>query len=282
MDATQKFVGDVWSGKLVQKGAKWHRIPAINRHIAGKLGGGVRMLDPFLRRICEAGPLDRAISIGCGIAVTERQLVRMGGVRHFDLFDLSSDRLAATERQAAKDGIADRIALHNADAFCTTPSEVYDLVYWKSALHHMMDADAAVAWSWRALKPGGTFAMWDFVGPTRFQWSDVNLSRVNEFRASLPFEAKPIRRKTIEQMMKLDPSEAADSSNIVPAVTKYFPHAQIHYLGAAMVHIGFAGILDTILERPDAPEIFRRALAVDDELRSVGENHLACCVVQKG
>ena len=76
----------------------------------------------------------------------------------------------------------------------------YDLVYWDNSLHHMFNADAAVAWSRGVLRPGGWFLMTDFVGANRFRWSDETYALVDLIRGSLPdrcFAIRSIRRTGI-------------------------------------------------------------------------------------
>jgi hypothetical protein len=50
----------------------------------------------------------------------------------------------------------------------------------------MLDVEQAIAWSVASLVAGGLFAMDDFVGPSRFLWSDRMLDYASKFRAGLP------------------------------------------------------------------------------------------------
>jgi len=47
--------------------------------------------------------------------------------------------------------------------------EEIDFVHWNNALHHMLNFEKAVQWSYQILKVDGVFYMDDFVGPSRFQ-----------------------------------------------------------------------------------------------------------------
>jgi len=110
----------------------------------------------------------------------------------------------------------------------------------------MMDTVKAVRWSKQRIGKGGLFAMDDFIGPSRFQWTERALSFANDFRDSLPASlavnpntnkrAGRLGRPTIEGMIALDPSEAADSDSIMPALREFFPTAQIIRTGGAIYH----------------------------------------------
>jgi SAM-dependent methyltransferase len=274
---TQQQVSAVWNKKIGGKKLLWSHLPLVIRHAAKLLGHSYKpnskIVDPWLYLIAQLGPYNKAVSVGCGLAVNERKLLRRRVVKHFNLFDLAEDRLAVAATALEEAGLQASARLSAEDAFDKAPIEEYDLVFWKSSLHHMMSAHHAVEWSWRALRPGGVFAMWEFVGPTRFQWSDRNLEYVNEFRSTLPVELfrrsdgklapREISRPSIKSMLKSDPSEAADSSNIVPSVKAFFPEAHIAELGAAMCHIGFRNILDNLTTHPSAESIVRQFIIID-------------------
>ena len=51
----------------------------------------------------------------------------------------------------------------------------YDLVLAEGALHHFTPLHAVYDKIFRALKEGGYLVINDFVGPTRFQWTDRQL-----------------------------------------------------------------------------------------------------------
>jgi len=46
----------------------------------------------------------------------------------------------------------------------------------------MLDTPVAIAWRRSVLHPGGAFVMDDFVGETRWQWTDKSLGIMNEAR----------------------------------------------------------------------------------------------------
>jgi SAM-dependent methyltransferase len=265
---------------------RWWESPTINRHINAKVCGqpieGIHA--GFHRLISEAisGTAIQAISVGCGIGHKEMLLIQSGVVEHFDLYEISAERIKAGRDRAQKLGIDSKVSFHLGEAF-EVASDSYDLVYWNNSLHHMPDTAAAIQWSQSRLRPGGVFAMDEFVGPTRFQWSDINLEYADLFRRSIgpkflvhPQDASrkvsPVTRPTIERMMALDPSESADSSSIYPAFSKAFPEGKLIFTGGAIYHLALNDVLANLDE--DGLELVA-ALALDDALSALGTNHYA-------
>ncbi len=156
-------------------------------------------------------------------------MVRTNVVEQFELFELSAQRIELGRTNAKKSSAGNRMHFHLADAFETSFAYKFDLVYWNNSLHHMMDAEQALIWSRENLRPGGTIAMDDFTGPTRFQWTDANLEFASRAREALPDRllanpASPgtllprqIKRPDPIRLAQIDPSEAADSSGIMDA-----------------------------------------------------------------
>lgn len=149
-------------------------------------------------------------------------LVQAGIVAHFDLYELSENRVRIGVETVERLGLGNRITFRMADSLLNNHPEQYDLVCWNNALHHMMDVPTAVEWSWRVLRMGGLFALDDFIGATRFQWPDEQLGFIEQMRRTLP------------ERLLVDPSEAADSERTLPAVRKFFPEAEITLTGGIL------------------------------------------------
>lgn len=135
----------------------------------------------------------------------------------------------------------------------------FDLVVWSNALHHMMDVPGAVAWSRRILRPGGVLFIDDYVGPSRFQYSDETLEIVNRVRSTLPVnifratgseKAVPrlITRIKPEELMAVDPSEAADSERTLEAVRNIFPEANIIPISSSIFILAYQRIVHRLNE----------------------------------
>ncbi len=289
--SVNSLIGEVWDKKTRAssgKGQNWWQCREVYAHIGRKINGS--FID-FIGHQVGHRKFDRGVSVGCGTGTKEFRVLETDIVEHFDLFELSRERIAAGERQAAAKGLERRASFHHADAFASgIPDGSYDLVHWNNSLHHMLDVREALAWSRRVLAPGGVFVMDDFVGPSRFQWSPLNLELASSFRAQLPqrllrrasgegFMPRQIKRKTIQQMIDLDPSEAADSERILPSLKEVFPAVKVVLTGGAIYHLAMAGIYANLdLTSDEDGRILGFALLLDDAAIHAGESHYAVAV----
>ncbi len=284
-ELNRSAIAKSWNAKAKQRKRRtnYWQFPEIveqlNIKVCGEPLPGVS--HGIAKRLARMGPFERAVAVGCGTATKEKNLLHQGIVQRFDLYDLADERLAVARRLLADAGLDGRANLICGDPFLDTRHEIYDLVCWHSSLHHMPDAYAAVHWSREVLKPGGIFAMWEYTGPSRWQWSDRNLENVNAFRRALPSKIRPenltIERPTLAQMMERDPSEAADSSNIRPAVEATFPNVEMINLGGALYSFGLRGIWPKI-ELGDK-WFLNLALAFDQAM--IYDNLVTCAFARK-
>lgn len=239
-----------------------------------------------LRNIADKYPL--ALSVGCGNATKEMQLLESGLVEHFVCFELSAERIEAGRKIAKSKMLENRITFIRGDFLTSDRKEGgYDLVFWDNSLHHMLDAYEAVRVSYEILKAGGVFFCNDYIGESRFQWSDEKLEYVNAIRDTLDEEIFLVKgekfprhrkRPSKEKLMQSDPSEAADSDRILPAVKKYFPKAQITMLGG-VVHLL---LMDKMMGNiPEDSKLLKQLIEADDEAISRGMSNYAFILATK-
>ena len=127
------------------------------------------------------------------------------------------------------------------------PEGTYDFIVAKMSLHHFEDLDHLYGQIRRALKPGGVFMFNEYVGPTRFQWTPVQLEVANKVLNTLPDAFRhsacsgeqlvSICRPTIEEMIDMDPSEAVNSEQIIPLLPKYFEILEHKKYGGTLLHL---------------------------------------------
>jgi SAM-dependent methyltransferase len=287
-------IGSVWDKKTIDRSkyrGNWWHSKKIFEHIGRKINGS---FVAFIKHETKLRRFERGISVGCGTGTKELALLEAGIVERFDLFELSKERVAVGRKMAASKGLQDRMNFQVADAFARPwRSGAYDLVHWNNSLHHMMNSYEALQWSREVLQADGVMVMDDFVGPTRFQWSDLNLKVASDFRARLPkrllarpsgdgFMPTTIVRKSIQRMIDLDPSEAADSGNILRNLRTVFPQSTIVETGGALYHLALAGVYANIdYSNEDDVRILDLALMLDDLMIKLGETHYAVAVAHK-
>lgn len=276
---------------------RWWQSPPvlrfINELVAGKPSIGLH--DGFhelIARQSAGKPIIRAISVACGAGQKEMQLLRIGIVDHFDLYEVTESRIETGRKLAAEAGLSERACFHLADAFHANVRDDYDMVYWNNALHHMLDVEQAIDWSFDRLRDDGLFAMDDFVGPSRFQWLDRNLEIANRFLKCLPDRIfvhpddsnrellRQVRRPTIEAMIAADPTEAADSERIIPSLMKKRPEAQIILSGGGVYLLALSDRLanmDPLIDR----DLFELAFFFEHQLLKERISHYAIALARK-
>lgn len=171
------------------------------------------------------------------------------------------------------------------------PEIDYDLIYWNNSLHHMLDVDAALHWSLKHLQPGGILAMDDFVGPTRFQWTETNLLAATLARSLMTDSqlvhpgtgvqlSRQIERPNPRDLAYEDPTEAADSSSILPAISRYFPDAEVILTGGCIYHLALNDVIGH-LEAEEHSDFLQSMLELDNWLVRQGQTHYAVALARK-
>ncbi len=225
-------------------------------------------------------PIARSVSIGCGFGGLERDLSARGLVREVDAYDIAPSAIAEAKRQAQQAGLL-RVRYHVKDLEdIDLPPSSADVVFAHSSVHHVERLEALYAVVQRTLRPGGVFHLHEYVGPTRFQWTDAQLDLANAFLDSLPPRLRELpsgepkerlRRPTIEEMIAADPSEAVRSADLIGALSPYFDIIEHRPLGGALAHIALGGIAQNFdPAAPDDCAILQRLFATEDAAMAEG------------
>ena len=111
---------------------------------------------------------------------------------------------------------------------CTMPAAHYDFVVVEQSLHHFSPLGPLLDKIKRTLKPDGYFIVNEYVGPDKFQWTDRQIEVINALLRLIPAKyrvrsydkklKKRIYRPGLLRMKLYDPSEAVESSAIVPGI----------------------------------------------------------------
>lgn len=264
---------------------RWWQSPTIIQHynkticgkeIDGWNSGPIQLLKD--KNLIPAGGFERAISIGCGSAQKEIHLIKEGIVKHFTCVDIAQGMIEKGKENAKNQSVEHQMDFICGDIYTMADKkEYYDLVFWDNSLHHMQSADNAIRISCELLNPEGLLFCNDFIGNSRFQWTDMQMAIVNGIRLYLTeeyFESRNgnkyprfLSTPTLQQMMNTDPSEAADSENIIPAVKKYFKNPTIINTGGLVYHLCLEDILQNM---PEKSEILIHMLTLDNQTIDFG------------
>ena len=294
MDSQQNHIGQIWSDRYDQKRKTpartgWSHsarvINAITQRICDIPCSSIReAIARLIKKISPDLPYSNGISVGCGVGDKEMDLIEQGIVSHFDCYEFSVKAVEEGNKEAVARGLKNAISFHNKDAFKEDfSSGCYDFVYWDNAMHHMNDTYEAMRWSKKLLAKRGCFFMYDYVGPSRFQWTEEQMDIVKHILESLDDRyflipgseymwKKEPSRMTIEEMLRADPSEAADSDNILAAFAEHFEKGTTIPLGGLIYVLALDGILVNI---PEESTLLGHMLKLDAMLSKKGHNYYA-------
>ena len=226
-----------------------------------------------------ARPLARCASLGCGTGGLERDLARRSLIVAIDGYDPSADAIAEARRLAEEQGFGSinyNVADIDGD---TLPQAQFDAVFTNSALHRAKALEDIVRNVRRALKPGGLFHLNEFVGPSRFQWDDLQLRLINDFLNTLPDRLletpngrkPPVQRPSLEQMLPNQPTQAVRSSEIRQVVAQHFDIVEERPYGGTLLHMGLGDIAQNFsLENPEDMAHLERFFDLEDDAYAKG------------
>jgi SAM-dependent methyltransferase len=227
--ARERASSDKW--KLLS----WDTHPRVARYINRRISGDPdeSWLQFTKRRFCPR-TLRYGLSLGCGWGQLEREAIHLNLCEYFDAHDVSPGAIATAESEARKRQLEQRIRYFCADLNkATFEPERYDICFAGAILHHISDLEHLLDQVRTALRPGGLFVVIEYVGPSRFQWSDKVERLMNRILATVPKTHRlslkdevtikgEVRRPSLEDVIKADPSEAVRSQEIPGLLAKNF------------------------------------------------------------
>lgn len=220
------------------------------------------------------GPFRQAASIGCGTGIVERSLLKDlhydGRIVGFDISPRSLEQARAN--CAGYENVRFEVADLNTHVW---PTSSYDVVFAHGALHHIEKLDWVLLQIARSLKPKGFLYVNDYVGPQRFQWSDVQLRLANELLAKVP--AQWVRNLRVErcdplQLGRKDPSEACQSHFIEDTIRAHFEIVERRPRGGSLLApiFGGSGLRESILESTEGRACIRKLCEAEATLLDQG------------
>lgn len=271
-------VAGAWTGADSRIRSFWQSpvvMGSIHERITGD--GSVRPAEYFVRRYCR--PSKRAgISLGAGDGQLELEFIRLGACESMIGIDISRDRVDRANARVPDD-LRGRLQFVQANLETWDPPQDIDLVVAKGVLHHIESLERWAALIAGVLGPEGLLYVDDFVGPTRFQWTDRQLRLVNRVLEALPPEfrrdltadeerLKPaVGRPNPQRLAILDPSEARRSSEIVAVLDAHLDRVESKPYGGALYHPLFSRIMGNFGEDE---AVVRVLMALDEILTDEG------------
>jgi len=261
----------------------WWSIPAVKARL-NRLASGDPQIDQrtyIKRKYLDPRKDLTALSLGCGIGQNEIAWAELGNFSRIDALDISGTRIAFAKASAQEKGLGHIIHFATADVLQTDLGKGrYDLVLFEGSLHHFYPVAKILSRVHAALKPDGYLVISDFVGPSRFQWSDRQLELSNGLLRMFPqqyrvkWTGQDLKKKVYRpgrlRMILSDPSEAADSSNILPCLQDTFCVQEMKYLGGTLLQLLLDGIAHHFIDQdPQAAELLDICFTLEDYLLKI-------------
>ena len=276
-------VADFWAERATERGDQlappgaWSSHPLVRSAINRRIGGrGDREWLAWAKDAFFAQPVGRGLSLGSGGGQVEREAIALELCRAIDGVDISSGALDLARRLAAE-GNMDSITYRVADLnHLDLPPAAYDLVIAKQTLHHVERLEHLLDEVHKALVPGGRLLVNEYVGPERFQWTDLQLAIMDQLLALLPERLRwmssagaarqRMERPPLDQMIAIDPSEAVRSTEILPLIEERFTIEVRRDFGGTLLNPMLEGIVGNFRRDSEEDTALIRALIIVEDM----------------
>ncbi len=224
-------------------------LPAVHRRVNRLVTGDADLDYPTYISRTYLSPLQplHGLALGCGSGQKELLWASHCRYTRLDAYDVSPSRIAYARSQAEAAGRPE-IHYHAADVYrLDWPDAHYDVAFGEQALHHLTPLEPLLLKVRRTLKPTGYLVANEFVGPTRFQWTDRQLAAINGLLALLPHRyrrrwsdgrlKRRVYRPSRLSMRLADPSEAVESARLLPLLARHFEIVERRDYGGTLLHM---------------------------------------------
>ncbi len=170
-----------------------------------------------------------ALILGSGSGKFERTLLNDNIAARATCVEIDPEAIQTAEQEAAKCHLQDRATYIQADLNTwTIPANTFDLIFGGKAVHHIEKLERLFEQVFQGLTPDGVFFMWEYMGPSRFQYTEQHLLHTNRLLRALSDRHRLvpawgenkvrqiIARPPKEHIAQADPSEAVRSEEILP------------------------------------------------------------------
>lgn len=293
----QKQVAAIWSERLNKAAPDdfsplvyWLAIPEVNKRFQLK-----QTLNPAYgtwyqycvkEYLKDRAPVANMLSIGCGTGALERGLFKYcSAFQHCDAYDIAPGAIQVAREQAAAEGIT-AISYQVADSGTTPlPAGRYDAIWFNSSLHHIEPLEKMCQNVSQALAPGGYVFISEYVGPSRFAFSNHQKEVIRtvfnliperyrrSFRPAIAGKVQPAPEiPDPARVMAVDPSESIRSADIIRVVQETLNVVRINKAGGTILQTVLAGIAGNFrTEDPDSIRVLELLFQIEDTLTAVGD-----------
>ncbi len=262
----------------------WSDLPVLHEmYIQPLLSGKLKLgWMEYVSHLYFPKPLPRALSLGCGGGALERHGLQLKIARYFKGIDVSEGALELARKTAVEKRCSRSIDYEAADLNALVlPENEYDTVFASQSVHHIEALEHYFDQVRRTLKPGGLFVLNEFVGPNQFQWTDVQVNHAQRLLDELPEKYRQslrgnglktvIHRPTIEEMNRVDHTEAIRSRDILPELEKRFEIVERRDFGGTLLMLVLDDIAGNFYDTPQDRALLKRMCDEEQRLFASGE-----------
>lgn len=264
---------------------KWWFVPLIRQRWNYLITGDKEFhySNYFIKKYLKQRNDYRAFSFACGNGTKEMLWVKSNKFSLLRGFDLSEKRIANAKNVALENDLSKKILFEAGDAKSIQLTENdYDVYFAEQSMHHFSPLDKILLRIKKFVKPEGLLLINEFVGPDRFQWTDSQIKLSNELLKKIPathrtyWNSSSVKNKIYKpgrlRMMLNDPSEAVESSQIIPLLNKHFECMELKNYGGTILHPVLDGIAHNFLkDDEETKSILRMCFDYEDNLLASGE-----------
>ncbi len=219
------------------------------------------------------------LSVGCGAGTHEQRFAGHKAFSRIVGIDVAENQINEARENARR---MSNVSYLTGD-FTTAlfDKESFDVILFNSSLHHFREVDKLLENRVRPLlKKDGFLIIFEYVGPDRLQWTSEQLRFANALLETIPSDfrrrwgtqtvKKRIYRPGWLRMQLIDPSEAVDSSSILPAIHKHFKTVEERKIGSDIIHILLKDIAHHFIsDNPEGKLILRYLFDEEDRYMDV-------------
>jgi SAM-dependent methyltransferase len=261
-EAYARQVGEYW-GQREPHIRSWWQSPIVVAEIQRRVTGDpAKSFEEYFRERHCPQPFGRALSLGAGSGHMERAMLELGICREILGVDISEARVEHANA-LVPEHMRGRLVFECANLEVWRPSGRFDLLIARDVLHHIARLEELCESIVELLMPGALLYVDEFVGPTRFQWTDKQLEVIGRLLDRLSPElvedlvlgdGTPRRRAirpTVENMIASDPSESVRSEEIPGILGEHFELVELRPYGGAVFHQLFNRLMGNFAGQDD-------------------------------
>jgi len=220
-------------------------------------------------------PAKRSLDLGCGAGARSIVVWDAGSTEFVEGMDVSEDRIEEGERTRQSRSIPGNFYVADINKI-SLPENTYDLIFSAHSFHHFLELEHVMDQVSRALTDHGLFILEEFVGPTQFQWTDLQMQYTQNLLKDIPEKLRLFKdgrlkmaegRPTVEQVVAVSPFESIRSAEILPLFQRYFDIVATRNLGGTIQHLLYNGIMHNFrLEDEEATKHVFKIIKYEDQL----------------